>query len=196
MHLLPYLSIVLTASAASLPLQLRATSCEEDVQDIEMVTGDGPTADGTAGIGAEFESPFFYFVNPDCSNENTNAAKKEVVAGRTGTNWYLSADTGAAPQKLNAEYILDGKNIKVGSGDGEKAGKAIADDLVSTAATRLLVLLLLTLSDRLAPLDWGRTKYRRCCEQQVQPVEDRCPQQENKTGKFAVGPAGHCANAA
>lgn len=105
-----------------------------------MVTGDGPTADGTAGIGAEFEGPFFYFVNPECSDDDTNAAKKETVGGRKGTNWYLSADTGAAPQRLNAEYILDGVNIKVGSGDGEKAGKAVADDLVSTAAIRLLVL--------------------------------------------------------
>ena len=140
MHLFPYMSILLTASAVYLPLQPRVDPCLEDVKDTEIVTGDGPTADGTAGIGAEFESPFFYFVNPKCSDDDTNAAKKEVIDGRKGTNWYLSADTGAAPQRLNAEYILDGVNIKVGSGDGEKAGKAVADDLVSTAATQLLVL--------------------------------------------------------
>ena len=134
------MSILLTASAVYLPLQPRVDPCIEDVEDTEMVTGDGPTADGTAGIGAEFESPFFYFVNPKCSDDDTNAAKRETVNGRKGTNWYLSADTGAAPQRLNAEYILDGVNIKVGSGDGEKAGKEVADDLVSPTAIRLIVL--------------------------------------------------------
>lgn len=139
MHLFPYMSILLTASAVYLPLQPRVDPCLEDVQDTEMVTADGITADGTAGIGAEFESGFFYFVNTKCSDDDTNAAKGKLVDGRKGTNWYLSADTGAGIQKLNAEYILDGLNIKVGSGDAEKAGKAIADDLVSTVATRLLV---------------------------------------------------------
>lgn len=140
MHLLPYMSILLTASAVYLPLQPRSDPCEGDVQDTEMVELDGITADGTAGIGAEFESPFFYFVNPDCNEDDTNAAKKEVVAGRTGPNWILSADTGAGQGKVNAEYILNGVNIKVGSGEGAKAGKAIADDLVSTATTRRRIL--------------------------------------------------------
>ena len=140
MHVFLYMSILLTGSAVYLPLQPRLDPCLEYVKDTEMVTGDGPTADGTAGIGAEFESPFFYFVNPDCSADDTNAAKREVINGRKGTNWYLSADTGAAPQTLNAEYILDGVNIKVGSGDGEKAGKAVANDLVNLAATWVLVL--------------------------------------------------------
>ena len=90
------MSILLTASAVYLPLQPRVDPCLKDVR---------PNADGTAGIGAEFESPFFYFVNPKCSNDDTNAAKKEVVDGRKGTNWYLSADTGAAPQRLNADIF-------------------------------------------------------------------------------------------
>lgn len=101
-----------------------------------MVDNDGITADGTAGIGAEFESPAFYFVNQDCNGDDTNAAKRQVVAGRTGPNWILSADTGGGAGKLNAEYILNGQNIKVGSGDGARAGRAIADDLVRTAGTQ------------------------------------------------------------
>ena len=140
MHLLPYMSILLTASAAYLPLKPRTDECEQDVEKTEMVELDGATADRTAGIGAEFESAFFYFVNKDCSAEDTNTAKKEVVAGRSGTNWILTADTGGGSGKLNAEYILNGQNIQVGSGDGAKAGKAIADDLVSAAVTRLRIL--------------------------------------------------------
>ena len=132
MYFLSFISLALTVSAVYLPLQPRVDPCEEDVEDTEFVQQDGITADGTAGIGAEFESPFFTFVNLSCSNANTNAAKKETVSDRTGTNWFLSADTGSGMGELNAEYILDGINIKVGSGDGQTAGKAIADDLVST----------------------------------------------------------------
>ena len=138
MHLLPYTSILLTASAAYLPPRA-VDPCIQDVQDVEAVQLDGPTADGTAGIGAEFESPGFYFTNIDCSVEDTNAAKKQVVAQRTGTNWKLTADSTSDQGKVNAEYILDGENIKVGSGDGAIAGKAWADDLVNSLATSLHV---------------------------------------------------------
>lgn len=100
---------------------------------------DAVTADETAGIGAEFESPFFYFEHQDCSIEDTNAARKKVIDGRTGKNWQLTADTGASGSggKLYAEYILDGRNIKVGrSGDESCAqvAKSAADDLVSVAS--------------------------------------------------------------
>lgn len=136
MHLLPYMSILFTASAIYLPLQPRVDQCLEDVEDNENVILDGPTADGSAGIGAEFESPAFYFVSDGCDADKTNAAKGQVIGGRTGTNWQLTADTGADPGKVNAEYILNGQNIKVGSGDAAKTGKAIADDLVSITATQ------------------------------------------------------------
>lgn len=136
MHSILYLLSLLTASVAYVPLRPRAYSdpCVEDVEDNEQVFDDAVTADGTAGLGAEFESPFFYFVNPDCSVDDTNDARKKVVAGHKGTNWELTADTGASTSggKLNAEYILDGRNIKVG-GDGAKTAKALVDDLVSAA---------------------------------------------------------------
>ena len=131
MHLYPYTSLFLTASAAIVPLQPRATAGDPCAVDPSGVGDLGPTADGTAGIGAEFESPAFYFENPKCGPEDTFAAKGKVVNDRTGDQWILSADTGPNQGKLNAEYILNGKKIKLGSGDGAKSGKDVADDLVS-----------------------------------------------------------------
>lgn len=131
MHLLPYASILIAASAFKMPLQPRGPC--EDTQDNQLVYNDGPTADGTAGIGAEFESPFFSLRHETCDLKDTNAAKKSLIDGRKGPNWELTADSIGVRGELQAEYILDGRNIKVGSEDGAKAGKAIADDLVSTA---------------------------------------------------------------
>ena len=139
MHLLLYTSVLLTASAAYLPPRA-LDPCTQDVQDVEAVQLDGPTADGTAGIGAEFESPAFYFTNISCSVADSNTVKHQIVAQRTGTNWELTADSTSDAGKVNAEYILNGQNIKVGSGDGARAGKAWADDLVSVTATPLRVL--------------------------------------------------------
>ncbi|KAL8671114.1 MAG: hypothetical protein Q9168_004383 [Polycauliona sp. 1 TL-2023] len=93
------------------------------------VTLDGITADSTAGIGAECESPLFYFENPACNEPDTFAARKQIINGRTGTHWQLTADTGQQG-KVNAEYILDGQKIKVGNGDAAKTGKAVAEDLI------------------------------------------------------------------
>ena len=140
MHLSLYMSILLTAFAVHVPLQPRVDPCEQVVEEIEMVELDAPTGDGTAGVGAELDSPYFYFVNQTCSDADTNAAKKQIIAGRTGTNWVLTADTGGGFGKLNSEYILNGQDIKVGSGDAATAGAAIAQDFVSTAAIRLCVL--------------------------------------------------------
>jgi hypothetical protein len=138
MYLLSYASILLTATALKIPLQPRG-QCE-DTQDNQLVYNDGPTADGTAGIGAEFESPIFPLRHKTCDLKDTNAAKKSLIDGRKGLNWELTADSVGVAGELQAEYVLDGRNIKVGSDDGAKAGKAIADDLVSTAVNRLHVL--------------------------------------------------------
>ena len=140
MHLLLYSSILLTTSAIYVPLQLRADAGEQEVAETEMVDLDATTSDGAAGIGAEFETPLFSFDSLGCSPDDTNAARKEIVGGRTGTNWMLTADTGAGQGKLYAEYILNGQNIKVGSGDAARAGAAAAQDFVSRAAIRLRVL--------------------------------------------------------
>ena len=121
MRLLSFASIVLTTSAIYVPNQPRADSC---------LGPSGGDDDASAGIGAEFESGQFTLVNRACSLVDTNASKGKVIEGRTGTNFMLTADTDE-PGKLNTEYILDGKKIKVGSGDAAKAGAAAAKDLVS-----------------------------------------------------------------
>ncbi len=144
MHPLLYMSILSTASAAFLPLQPRVApdECEQWVKDhMSEDIDNGLTSDGTAGIGAEFESSGFYWVSKDCSLDDTNAAKKKIIDRRKHDNWRLTADTGAGIGKVQSEYILEGKNIKVGSsgGDAAKAGAAAAQDLVSTGSTRLLV---------------------------------------------------------
>jgi len=121
-----------------------------------MVEQDGSTADQIAGIRTEFESPTFYFVNNNYDLAETNKTKKQIVAGRKGTNWELTADTGSGPGKLFAEYILDGQSIKVGNGDAVRAGTAFSQDLVS--AQRLISTsrsVILTLSDWLVSVERG-----------------------------------------
>ena len=104
-------------------------------EDIEMsVFNDGPTASREAGIGAEFETPLFNFQNLSCSLEDTFSAKRKLVKGRAGKNFVLTADTGSTELgkgKLNPEYILDGRNIKVGDGSAAAAGAAMSKDFVS-----------------------------------------------------------------
>jgi hypothetical protein len=145
MHLPLYLSILLTASAAHVPLQPRVGACEAAIQDNEGDDLTAPTADGTAGLGVEFESGAFFFINDDCSNDDTNAAKKQVVGGRTGTNWILTADTGGGAGRLNAEYIFDGQKIKVGSGGTQALSLsrflnfAVMELRKSVSSSRLLI---------------------------------------------------------
>ena len=129
MHLLQFAPLLLTISALRVPHQPRGVC--EDTQDDEVEYNDGPTADRTAGLGAEFESPGWQMTSQGCSAEDTFKAKKKVIGGRHGENWELTADTPGDPGVVQAEYILDGRNIKVGSGDGERAGRELADDLVS-----------------------------------------------------------------
>jgi hypothetical protein len=69
-----------------------------------------------------------------------NKAKKKLVAGRKQKPekdgdplWMLTADTGAGERKLQAEYILDGQQIKIGSEKAAEVAKEIADDFVSIA---------------------------------------------------------------
>lgn len=160
MHSLFYMSMLLIASAIYIPLYPRAIPkpdpCMQEVEENESVFNDAITADGTAGIGAEFESPLFYFTNTDCSLADTNAAKNKIIAKRTGTNWELTADTGFREGMVDAEYILDGRNIKVGSGNGAKTGKAITDDLVSYWCDSIPRSVLLTLSDHLEAMARGQ----------------------------------------
>lgn len=86
-----------------------------------------------AGIGAEFEVAVGFFLESlGCSVLDTDAAKGKVVAGREHDFWYLSADTGHGEGKLAPEDILDGLQIKVGSGDARRYGEEVANDLASS----------------------------------------------------------------
>lgn len=137
MHFVLYLSLLLTARAAVLPsITARGLppDCDEAYEDIALVEfNDGPTTSGDAGIGAEFETLQIQFSNDKCNLADTFEAKRKTIKGRSGTNFLLSADTSVeqGQGKLSAEYILDGRSIKVGDGSAAKAGKAARDDLVS-----------------------------------------------------------------
>jgi hypothetical protein len=95
---------------------------------------DGPTDDGVAGIGAEFETTEIQFIQPTCNLADTFKAKRKVVVGHAGKNFELSVDTSVeqGQGKLSAEYVLDGRRIKVGQDMAAAAGRAAHDDLVST----------------------------------------------------------------
>ena len=149
MHSALFLSLLLTANAAVVPsVRPRALppGCEEWYEDIEMVEfNDGPTSSGDAGIGAEFETLGIQFYNKKCGLEDTFAAKRKTIQGHSGTNYVLSVDTSVEQGKgtLSAEYVLDGRNIRVGAegaGSAAAAGKAAYDDVVSTSSTWLHVL--------------------------------------------------------
>jgi len=136
-------SVVLTASAAVIraPLERRADpleDCQLDIQDEMASDPNRVNTDGTAGIGAEFESPDFRLKKSGCSADDTNDAKRNVIAKRTGTNWELTADSINKPGELQAEYIINGVEVKVGGGtkdehDGAKVAAALAKDLVRAA---------------------------------------------------------------
>jgi hypothetical protein len=93
--------------------------------------GDEATDDKDAGIGFEFECGNV-MLEPigGCSQDQIDKLKGHVLAGRTGTNWKLTADT-TAEEIVDIEYILDGKNIKLGSGDLKTAAEAAGSDVVS-----------------------------------------------------------------
>lgn len=133
MHLVVFASLVLAASAASVPNQARASVPNVEIQDLMGDGTTGATSDLSAGIGAEFETPEITLKNAKCSKADTDDFKKSIIAGRkdAGGLWALTADTTSKAGVLNTEYIMDGKNIKVGSGNAQKAGKAAAADFVS-----------------------------------------------------------------
>jgi hypothetical protein len=83
------------------------------------------------GIGAEFETTIVKFLSSECDEAQTFEHRKHIVAGRTGKNFELTADSNGNKGELQAEYILDGKQIKIGTGDAVQAAKAVVADFVS-----------------------------------------------------------------
>ena len=107
-----------------------AGDCSDDDQPDEAPTLDGPTSDKSAGIGVEFESGEVQLRNPGCNEADTFASKKAMIGNRQGQNWKLTADTLEDAGVLTAEYILDGTQIKIGSGAAATAAEAVANDIV------------------------------------------------------------------
>jgi hypothetical protein len=134
-----FITFAFTTKAAVLPsITARALppDCDQTYEDIALVEfNDGLTNSGEAGIGAEFETLQIQFSNDKCSLEDTFLAKRKTVKGRYGNNFVLSVDTSVeqGKGKLSAEYVLDGRSIKVGDGSAVAAEKAALDDLASTS---------------------------------------------------------------
>ena len=132
--LLPvFLSLILHPCATA--VVRRADFCisqpgEDDNVD-PAPTLDGPTADGSPGIGVEFETMGVIFESKDCKRSDTDVSKGKMVGGRQGDNWMLTVDTTPSKEgRLTAEYILDGTQIKLGTGNAAEAAAEVANDIV------------------------------------------------------------------
>ncbi|TVY32682.1 hypothetical protein LSUB1_G007618, partial [Lachnellula subtilissima] len=126
--LLPFLLSLPIAKAAGIG------SCPDDETGLETSTSDGPTSDKSAGIGVEFETGAILLssVSGNCDEQSTFSSKGKMIAGRgQGQNWALTADTQSDADVLDAEYIIDGRVVKIGTGDAGKAAAAIAADLAA-----------------------------------------------------------------
>ncbi|KAJ5201417.1 uncharacterized protein N7498_006080 [Penicillium cinerascens] len=106
------------------------SDCKAEDLDIDPFE-DGPTADRTAGLGVEFETGGFYFTSVgNCGKENTFASKNKAISGHQATDWDLTVDTTAEmSNRLDAEYILNGKIIKLGTNQAVQAAKDVASDI-------------------------------------------------------------------
>ncbi|KAL8968353.1 MAG: hypothetical protein Q9183_002498 [Haloplaca sp. 2 TL-2023] len=112
---------------SSFDLRLRADPIDPCLD--RAPTSDGPTSDRSAGIGVEFEAPLVKFKSDGCNAADTNQAKGQQVGDRRGDVWQLTADTtDEMAGSLTAEYILNGKEIRIGSGVASAAAAKTAWD--------------------------------------------------------------------
>lgn len=111
-----------------------------DDEDDIAETNDAPTGNNPAGIGVEFESAAIQLASDDCSAKDFFAAKGKTMNGRKGKNWALTADHADTSERiLSAEYILDGKSIKLSSNSAKEAAEAVAKDIVSDLSEKVVV---------------------------------------------------------
>jgi hypothetical protein len=129
----------LPGSTVSAGLAVRGNCCPGGIVDDDGNCANNPsdvadeaTDDGSPGIGIEFECGRIELQpeNNGCTEEQMQNAKGHVIGGRTGNNWELTADT-TIDNAVDVEYILEGKTIKLGSGDLQKAAEDVASDIVS-----------------------------------------------------------------
>jgi hypothetical protein len=87
-----------------------------------------------AGIGLELETAGIRFEPVDeCSEADTVASIQKTIDGRKGNDWHLTGDT-LEDAGLTAEYIFDGKMIKLDSKRLAKAAEEVANNYVSGCA--------------------------------------------------------------
>lgn len=84
-----------------------------------------------AGIGLELESGEVMLTADGCNEKDTFRSIQKTIDGREGEDWQLTGDMGDDAGLLTAEYILDGKKIKLGSKRLAKAAEEAADDYVT-----------------------------------------------------------------
>ena len=123
-------------------------SCPDDDNGNEEPTLDGLTSDQSAGIGVEFETGAVLFEpKGTCDQSDIDKSKGALINTRQGPNWMLTGDT-TVEGMLTAEYILNGKQIKIGSGDAATAASAVANDIVSCNLTSQYLASLMVLLPR------------------------------------------------
>ena len=138
----PQRAAILLPVLLSIPLNVCATaierrgnccpgSCDDDDNGNQAPTLDGPTSDKAPGMGVEFETAGIKFASADCDKPSTDSSKGKMVGNRQGENWKLTADTTFNEAGLlDAEYILDGTQIKLDTGKASEAAEAVANDIV------------------------------------------------------------------
>ena len=129
-----WIVFLLLQYSAALPSNLnqRADSDDDPCFD-ESPIEDGPTSDQSPGIGVELESSRVKFSKAGCSEQETFAAKGEVVGNRKDKDglWKLTADTtDELAGSLTAEYILSGEKIVIGSNVATGVAAQVSSDLV------------------------------------------------------------------
>ena len=88
----------------------------------------------TAGIGVELEAHVIRFKSPTLSSadrKDTVKLKGTQFTHRLGSDWKLTGDTfGDLRGELTAEYIMDGKSIKLNTGKAKENAIEVAEDIV------------------------------------------------------------------
>ena len=119
---------------SSSPLVERADKGKGKLDSITP-TNDGGTSDKSPGIGIEFEANNLIFANKKCPLNDAYKSKAKEIKGRKDEkdHWALTVDTTSTSEgnvNLSGEYILNGKKIKLGTGDAGKAAQDVSKDLV------------------------------------------------------------------
>ena len=131
--LFPFL-LSLCVTAATSDIHRRGPSCSGDGVDTEGPDNSGTRDDFSPGIGFELETLEIAFMSPTTQKSNTDGLKGQPIDGHTGDLWMLTPDTfGSETNYLDAEYILKGRQISLGSGQAKQAASEVVHDIVGSS---------------------------------------------------------------